>query len=365
MGKSPKKRVVVAMSGGVDSSVAAALLIKQGYDVVGMMLRLWSEPGSQDSNRCCTPEAMGLARKVASRLGIPFYAVDVREEFHNIIVEGFIEAYRSGITPNPCLSCNRQIRFGFLLDQAKSIGADYLATGHYARIHSDPDGIHHLMRSQDPEKDQSYVLHVLDQVQLQHALFPLGSFHKNEVRRLAADFQLPVATRRDSQDLCFLAGDDYRNFLHRNAPRIFKPGEIKNIRGETIGNHTGLANYTVGQRKGLGIPSLVPLYVISKDAAANTIVVDEKTKLGQDFCSVGEVNWITGQVPVKPIQAQIKIRYKAKETPGMVEPEGTGNVSIRFDSQLRDITPGQAAVFYDGDEVLGGGIILSTREDNR
>jgi tRNA-uridine 2-sulfurtransferase len=358
-----KKRVVVAMSGGVDSSVAAALLRSQGYDVVGMMLRLWSEPGAQDSNRCCTPEAMGLARKVAGRLGIPFYAVDVQERFFDLIVDKFIQGYDAGITPNPCLTCNRHVRFGLLLEQARSIGADYLATGHYAVVRKDEEGTCHLHRSTDIAKDQSYVLHVLTQDQLRHALFPLGNLKKSEVRQLAGEYGLPVAERRDSQDLCFLAGDDYRNFLNRNAPHVFQPGEIHDHCGKVIGNHNGLANYTIGQRKGLGISSPVPLYVTSKNAATNTLVVGDLSELGNNFCVAEDVNWVRGCAPERPFSAFIKIRYRAKEAAGNVLPDGTNRVTIKFDEDLRDITPGQAAVFYVEDEVLGGGVIASAGED--
>jgi tRNA-specific 2-thiouridylase len=358
------KRVVVALSGGVDSSVAVALLLEQGYEVVGMMLRLWSEPGSQDSNRCCTPQAMGMARKVAQRLGIPFFAIDVQEKFHNLIVENFIDGYGAGITPNPCLKCNRQVRFGLLLDQALAIGADFLATGHYAEVRNDESGVRHLFRSTDREKDQSYVLHVLDQDQLRHALFPVGLLTKTRVRQIAAAYGLPVAERRDSQDLCFLAGGDYRNFLHRNAPQIFQPGEILDQDGKIIGSHSGLANYTVGQRKGLGISSPMPLYVTSKNAVTNTLVVGELDDLGQSFCVAEDVNWISGKVPPEPFMASIKIRYRAKDAIGTVFPVGSHAVRIHFDASLRDITPGQAAVFYVDDEVLGGGIIKTTGKDN-
>lgn len=352
------------MSGGVDSSVAAHLLKEQGHDVIGMMLRLWSEPGTQDSNRCCTPEAMGLARKVANHLGIPFYAIDVQRKFYDLIVESFIEGYRAGITPNPCLMCNRQVRFGLLLDQAKAIGADYLVTGHYARIQEDDEGVFHLYRSVDREKDQSYVLHVLNQDQLKQALFPLGSLTKVKVRQIATDTGLPVADRRDSQDLCFLAGDNYRNFLRRISPEIFEPGLIHNQDGTKIGLHNGLADYTIGQRKGLGIPSSIPLYVTAKNAATNTLIVGPLEELGQNRCTLENVSWISGKDPMGPFKATVKVRYRAKEVSGMVIPLEGQQATIHFDTLLRDITPGQAAVFFVGDEVVGGGLIQTTGKDD-
>ena len=257
-----KTKVVVAMSGGVDSSVAAALLKQQGYDVTGMMLRLWSEPGKEESNRCCTPDAMAQARRVAGLLDIPFYVIDAKDVFKETVVQYFLDGYARGETPNPCLLCNRQIRWTFLLNHALALGADFMATGHYVRL-QESDGRFQLLRAVDHSKDQSYVLHVLKQEQLAHALFPVGEFPKPEIRRIAADFGLPTASRADSQDLCFLAGEDYRNFLQRNAAEMLKPGAIVTAQGQVIGQHNGLANYTIGQRKGLGVASPVPLYVFT------------------------------------------------------------------------------------------------------
>src|SRR5689334_6243638 len=218
-------KVVVAMSGGVDSSVTAALLKEQGYDVVGMMMRLWSEPGKEDSNRCCTPDSMGQARRVAAKLDIPFYVVDAKDVFQNTVVQYFLDGYARGETPNPCLICNRQIRWTFLLDHALALGADFMATGHYVRIRK-AEGSAQLLRAVDRNKDQSYVLHVLTQDKLQHALFPVGDYTKPEIRQIAEKYGLPTASRKDSQDLCFLAGEDYRNFLKRNAAAMLVPGTI-------------------------------------------------------------------------------------------------------------------------------------------
>lgn len=352
-------KVVVAMSGGVDSSVAAALLKQQGYDVIGMMLRLWSEPGKEDSNRCCTPDSMAMARRVAARLDIPFYVVDAKDVFRETVVQYFLDGYAAGVTPNPCLLCNRQIRWTFLLDHALALGADFMATGHYARQRTTENGQHELLKAIDPSKDQSYVLHVLNQEKLGRARFPVGEHPKPEIRNIAESLGLPVYKRPDSQDLCFLAGEDYRNFIQRNAAEMLEAGAIVTRDGEKLGQHTGLANYTIGQRKGLGLSSPVPLYVLGKDAATNTLIVGEVDQLGSQELIAEEVNWLSGQAPDKPFRAEIKIRYTAREAWAQIIPlEGGRQARVRFDAPQRDVTPGQAAVIYDGDLVLGGGIIV-------
>ena len=358
-------KVVIAMSGGVDSSVAAALLKQQGYEVIGMMLRLWSEPGREDSNRCCTPDSMAQARRVAAKLDIPFYVVDAKNVFRETVVQYFLDGYARGETPNPCLLCNRQIRWTFLLDHALALGAEYMATGHYARTQKAESGTQKmeggkikLMRAVDDAKDQSYVLHVLTQEKLQRALFPVGEYPKPEIRRIAESFGLPTASRADSQDLCFLAGEDYRNFLQRNAPQLNQPGEIVATDGKVLGQHNGLANYTIGQRKGLNLSSPVPLYVITKYAIRNTLVVGTADQLGFPELTARDVNWIGGDAPSAPFRAQVKIRYTARAVPAEVTPlEGGSRAKVRFDAPARDVTAGQAAVFYVNEEVLGGGII--------
>jgi tRNA-uridine 2-sulfurtransferase len=352
-----RQKVVVAMSGGVDSSVAAALLKEQGYDVTGMMLRLWSEPGKEDSNRCCTPDSMAQARRVAGILDIPFYVVDAKDVFRETVVQYFLDGYARGETPNPCLVCNRQIRWTFLLNHALALGADFMATGHYVRRRTMDDGRVELLRAVDHLKDQSYVLHVLTQDKLKHALFPVGEYPKSEIRALAEKFGLPTASRKDSQDLCFLAGEDYRNFLQRNAPEILQPGDIETPDGQVIGQHTGLANYTIGQRKGLGIASPVPLYVITKHASRNTLIVGTQGQLGVTELTAHDVNWVGGEAPREPFRADVKIRYTAKEVPAEVMPGEGNQARVKFDAPVRDATKGQAAVFYRGEVMLGGGII--------
>ena len=353
------KKVVVAMSGGVDSSVAAALLKEQGYEVIGMMLRLWSEPGKEDSNRCCTPDSMAQARRVAAKLNIPFYVINAKNVFRDTVVQYFLDGYARGETPNPCLICNRQIRWTFLLDHALALGADFMATGHYVRIRKDEQGKSELLRAVDHSKDQSYVLHVLNQEKLKHALFPVGDHTKTDIRLIAEKHGLPTASRKDSQDLCFLAGDDYRNFLQRNAPEMLNEGEIVTLGGRVLGHHNGLANYTIGQRKGLGVASPVPLYVITKQAGRNTLVVGTLEELGSRELTARDVNWVSGEVPHESFRAEVKIRYTAKEASAEVTPMNNGQqAKVRFDEPQRDITAGQAAVFYEREVMIGGGIIV-------
>jgi tRNA-specific 2-thiouridylase len=347
------------MSGGVDSSVAAALLVEQGYDVVGLMMRLWSEPGQEAVyNKCCTPEAMANARYIANMLGIPFYTIDTKEVFKEKIVDFFIDGYASGVTPNPCLECNRHIRWEFLLNKALSLGATHLATGHYARVRRLDDGNFQLLKAIDEKKDQAYVLSVMGQEQLRHALFPVGDYTKPQIRELARRFNLPVAERADSQDLCFLADNDYRRFLSEHAPQVVQPGPILNRAGEVLGQHLGLAFYTIGQRKGIGLAAPEALYVLGTDPARNALIVGPLRELGGKTMRVGRINWVSGLAPAGPFEAMVKIRYKAAERRATVTPLDATRAGVAFEAPVRDITPGQGAVFFDGEVVLGGGIIL-------
>lgn len=359
------KRVVVAMSGGVDSSVAAALLVEQGYEVIGMMMRLWSEPGSGArglANRCCTPDQMADAGRVADRLDIPFYVIDVQDHFRQTIVQFFIDEHARGRTPNPCIECNRQIRFTYLLKRAMALDADYLATGHYARVRRASAG-YQLLKSVDKTKDQSYVLHVLGQQHLAHVLFPVGEYTKEEVRDLARKFDLPVAAKRESQDLCFLSDGDYRRFLTEYNPQTSQPGPILDQAGQELGQHEGLSFYTIGQRKGLGISAPHPLYVLRKDVGRNALVVGTRSEVHQPDLWAREVNWIAGSPPGRPIQAQVKIRYKARPVAATVTASENDYAQVCFDDPVFGITAGQGAVFYDDDICLGGGIIADGPSD--
>lgn len=350
-------KVAVAMSGGVDSSVAAAVLADQGYDVFGMMLRLWSEPGSEDANRCCTPDAMARAKQIAAQLGIPFYVIDAKEVFQETVVQYFLDGYTSGMTPNPCLECNRHIRWEYLLNRALALGADYMATGHYARVERENNQPVRLLRGVDSRKDQSYVLAALDQQQLQRAVFPIGALTKPQVRELAEQFKIPAARIKDSQDLCFLAGTDYRSFLLRHAPESGSPGKILTTAGEELGTHNGLPFYTIGQRKGLGIAHPEPLYVLEKDLESNTLIVGTREDMGKSRLVAGPVNWVSGSAIPVPFEAEIKIRYTAHFEPGTITPRPDDTIEVKFDRLLSDITPGQAAVGYIEDQAVLSGII--------
>ncbi len=352
-----RQRIVVAMSGGVDSSVAAALLVEAGHDVTGMMLRLWSPPETVTENRCCTPNDVALARRVAGQLGIPFYVLDARDIFYREVVQAFIEGYRSGQTPNPCVGCNHLIRWGFLLEQARQTGAAFLATGHYARVRRVDRGQVTLLRGKDLGKDQSYILSVLTQTQMAQTWLPLGDYKKSDVRALAKRFGLSVAEKAESQDLCFLGNQDYRDFLVRYSPDLAKPGLIVNQSGEVLGEHRGLAFYTIGQRKGLGVAASEPLYVIEKAVTDNMLIVGSAQSLGRTVMEIAGFNWISGSPPAGFFRAEVKIRYKASPAWATVTLMDSEKSRVQFDYPQRDITPGQRAVFYQDELVLGGGTI--------
>ncbi len=358
----PKPRVVVAMSGGVDSSVAAAMLVEQGYDVHGMMLSLWSEPGGAD-NQCCTLGAVDDARAIAGMLGVPFHLLDYTARFKHTIVDAFVEAYSAGLTPNPCLTCNRIIRFEMMFNEARALGANYLVTGHYARVRQNETGEWELWRGIDPTKDQSYVLHSLNQHTLPHVFFPLGDYTKIEVRDMAKKYNLPVFDKPDSQDLCFVGEGGYRGFLTRHAPETMIAGDIVDTRGEVLGQHSGLPNYTIGQRKGLGIYRPEPRFVIRIDRAKNQLVVGTRDELGRAELTAHSVTYVSGKPPTEPIRVQAKVRYKSHATPATITPLGDNRLHAKFDTPLPDITPGQGFVFYNGDKVLGGGTIEITNDE--
>ncbi len=352
---SDKPKIAVAMSGGVDSSVAAAILAGQGVEVFGLMMRLWSQ-GPKYVNRCCSPADMSRARSVAAQLDIPFYALDAQDRFKQQVVDFFAEGYRLGLTPNPCIECNRHIRWGFLLQHALAMGATHLATGHYARVR-EQDGAFQLLRAVDSTKDQSYVLSVMGQDELAHATFPLGDYTKAQVRELARALHLSVADRPESQDLCFIGGGDYREFLHVQGVRLPPPGPIVDESGSQVGQHQGLAGYTIGQRKGIGVAADHPLYVLAKDLAGNRLVVGPRQALGRHSFIVDRVNWIAGAAPRAEFAAGVQVRYKARQVQALITPTSASAAKVYMAEPLPDVTPGQSAVFYDGELCLGGGVI--------
>ncbi len=360
--------VVVAMSGGVDSSVAASLLTEQGYRCIGVMMRLWAEvaSGEGSGNKCCDEESVNDARRVADQLGMPFYLINVEQPFKEKVVDLFIDGYSDGLTPNPCLACNRHIRFDYLLNYARRLGADYLATGHYARLRRQGDGSVHLLRGVDAHKDQSYVLSVLGQSELNDLLFPVGDLAKDEVRRIAAARGLPIHSKHDSMDLCFVVDDDYRRFLNDWAPDAMNAGEIVNVDGKVVGRHNGLPNYTVGQRRGLGLSgAAAPMYVVEMDASRNQLVVGPAEALGRTELLATGVSWTLDRAVDAGSRVQCQIRYSGHALDCTVHPQQDGSVRVVFDAPARGVSPGQGAVFYDGPHCLGGGLIARPEAGRR
>ena len=351
----PRKRVAVAMSGGVDSSLAAALLKDAGYEVIGITMQIWPEqaPGWDRFDGCCGLGAVEDAKSVAYKLGIPHYVMNFRDIFAQRVIADFCQEYSLGRTPNPCIRCNQYIKFDALLQRVKKLDADFLATGHYARIEQSSNG-YRLLKAIDLTKDQSYFLYTLGQRELQHLLLPLGTFRKVEVRRLAAEMGLPTATRRDSQDVCFIPDNDYRSFIARHIP--LNPGDIVDTEGRVLGRHDGLARYTVGQRQGLGLTSKNRLYVLRLDTASNRLVVGTKDQLLSNTLLASKLSWVSGEAPEELSSITAKIRYKSPEVAAKLCLRH-GVAEVNFHQPQRAITPGQAIVFYQGDAVLGGGII--------
>ena len=349
------------MSGGVDSSVTAALMVEAGYDVIAITMRLGMHDTIEiesDKPSCCSLEGVEDARRVATQLGIPFYAVNYEERFRQSIVDYFADEYVSGRTPSPCVICNQDLKFGKLLELATQLEVDYVATGHYARIEHDPEtGRYTLRKGIDSRKDQSYFLFSLTQAQLRRALMPLGGYEKDEVREVARKYQLRTAEKPESQELCFIADDNYKRFLKDRIPENIQEGDIVDQEGRVLGEHQGIPFYTVGQRKGLGISAETPLYVTELKVCDNTIVVGKNEDLLADTMQVEEVNLITMDKLTDPIQAEVKIRYKDTGAPATIRPLSDTEVEVKFDQPRRAVTPGQAAVFYDGDTVVGGGWI--------
>ena len=345
--------ILVAMSGGVDSSVAALLLHEEGYKVAGGMMRLWAEEGGPP-NRCCSPEAEESARELCERLGVPFHVFDFEAEFKCDVVDYFVSEYARGRTPNPCLACNRHIKFGLLLEKATALGAHYLATGHYARV-SRANGEYQLLRGIDRSKDQSYVLFMLGQRELARVLFPLGQHRKEWVQDLAQERDLPAADREESQEVCFTMGD-YRRFLLQRPEVELKPGPILDEGGRVLGEHKGLPAYTIGQRGGLGITSTRPVYVLEIDTDHNALVVGPRQSLARTALTASQVRFVSGRGPLEPTEVQAKIRYRAPAAKATLTARGE-EAHVLFNRPQLAITPGQAVVFYDEEVVLGGGII--------
>ncbi len=359
--------MLAAMSGGVDSSVAAALLLKQGYDLIGITMNLYCSKSSSDRG-CCSADAAKDAKKVADILGFPHYTVNFKEDFENLVIDNFIEEYKNGRTPNPCIRCNQFIKFDLLLKKAKELGAEYVATGHYARIISPlPLGEGNkrgegfkLLKGLDPIKDQSYVLYTLTQDILAHTLFPLGELTKKEVRDIARKLKLPVAEKKESQEICFIEDDDYGRFLKEKIPEAAKPGPIIDLMGKEVGRHNGIIFYTIGQRSGIGAHA-AKKYVVGIDPEKNAVIIGNDPDLFKDELTAGPVNMISGIFFTTPVEVKAKVRYNSIESAAELFPMDREKVRLKFNQPQRAITPGQSVVFYLGNEVLGGGIIEACR----
>ena len=353
-------RIVVAMSGGVDSSVAAALLKAQGHDVVGVSMQLYDQrDGSEAFGTCCTIDDLHDARRVAAAIGIPHYILNLERQFEETVVRNFVGEYAAGRTPLPCAHCNSDLKFSTLLDRATGFDASVVATGHYARVEQRPDGRWILRRGTDPSKDQSYFLFSLTQPQLAQAMFPVGALQKSEVRATALSLGLTVADKPDSQEICFVPSGDYAAFVERRAPGVVEAGPIVDAEGHQLGSHGGIHRFTVGQRKGLGISAPAPLYVLRLEPASGTVVVGERAALDRGTLTAAGVNWVCMPAPQEwtPVTAQIRHHHTAAS--GRVRALDGGRAELVFDEPQSAITPGQAVVFYDGDVVVGGGWIES------
>lgn len=347
------------MSGGVDSSLAAALLVEQGYEVIGVTMQIWSpEREDEDHGGCCSLSAVDDARRVANTLGIPYYVMNFRELFSRTVIDYFCDEYRQGRTPNPCIACNRFVKFEALLTKARAMGADFIATGHYSRIEFDQNlGRYLLLRAKDLTKDQSYALYTFTQDQLAHTLLPLGEYTKVQTREMARERGLTVANKPDSQEICFVPDDDYGAFLQERFGEEIKPGPFITTKGEIVGKHKGLPLYTIGQRKGLGIALGEPAYVVALDPKRNAVILGSNEEVFGQGLLARDVNFIKMDELPGQVEVEAKIRYSAKAATAEISPGDEGRVVVRFRQPQRAITPGQAVVFYQGDIVLGGGII--------
>jgi tRNA-specific 2-thiouridylase len=362
-----KKKVLVAMSGGVDSSVAAALLKERGFEVIGITMDIFDIPmefcREENLSSCCGRGAKADAVRVAAHLDISHYVIDLKKSFRDMVIADFYEGYKKGRTPNPCIRCNRFIKFDALWRKTKNFGVDFLATGHHARIIQDEkSGRYLLLKGKDEEKDQSYFLYTLTQEQLARTLLPIGDFTKRDVRKMAQQFRLSVHQRHESQEICFIPDNDYIRFLKQLIPEAFRAGPIVDADSRVLGRHKGVLHFTIGQRRGLGISASHPLYVLEIRAGEDKIIVGTNDKLYKKEVNISHVNLIRTEKLISPLSVQAKIRYKHREAKAILTPLKKDRVRLDFKKPQRAVTPGQSAVFYDGDAVIGGGIIESARE---
>ncbi|HVU07898.1 MAG TPA: tRNA 2-thiouridine(34) synthase MnmA [Verrucomicrobiae bacterium] len=357
MNSQKRQRVVCGMSGGVDSSATAALLLEQGYDVIGITLKLWPQDCvNRAEDKCCGPQAVTDARSVCDKLDIPYYLIDEAADFQKHVIQYFADEYKAGRTPNPCVMCNQNLKFGRLIDRADQLGADFIATGHFARI--EKNGSRHLLkRGRDLRKDQSYFLFSLRQDQLARAIFPLGEKTKSDTREVARHCHLKTADKEESMEICFVPDNNYGRFLQQANLVQKHRGEIVDARGQILGHHDGIEFYTIGQRKGLGITTPKPVYVVELDAENNRVVVGDEAMLDRDEFVATNCNWIPFDKLAEPIQVTAKIRYNHPGAPATISPFDGNRVKVKLHSPARAITPGQAAVFYQDDLVVGGGWI--------
>ena len=356
------ERALVAMSGGVDSSVAALLMGREGFDCIGVTMKLWSGQTGPESRTCCTVDDAADARSVAVKLGMPYYVFNMQEEFSRQVIGAFVAAYEAGDTPNPCIDCNRTMKFGLLRQKGAQLGCDIVATGHYARVQRDGSGRWLLKKAAGPQKDQSYVLYMLTQADLAHTRFPLGTMTKEQVRALAEENGLLNAHKRDSQDICFVPDGDYAAFIRRTTGKDYPAGDFVDENGKVLGRHKGLIGYTIGQRRGLGVAADRPLYVCAKRPADNTLVLGGNERLFSRRLRARDINLIPCDRLDRPLRCRAKVRYSQTEQPATVTQTGENELEVVFDEPQRAITTGQAVVLYDGDLVLGGGRISQTEE---
>lgn len=356
-----KKSVMLGMSGGVDSSVAAAVLLEQGYDVIGATMQIWpdmDEERQKTEGGCCSLSAVDDARRVANRLGIPYYVLNFKDVFEQKVISYFKDEYLKGRTPNPCIACNRYVKFDAMLRKAASMGIDYVATGHYAIVEYDEMRKRYLLKkSATDKKDQTYALYNLTQYQLERTLMPIGSYTKERVREIAREIGLTVANKPDSQEICFVEDNDYGRFISENTDHKIVPGDFVDTKGKVLGRHKGIVHYTIGQRKGLGITLGKPAFVIDIDVEKNRVVLGDDTEVFNNSLTAGDINFISIDELQDSMRVKAKIRYSAKEADALISPLEDNRVKVVFDSPQRAITPGQSVVFYDGDVVVGGGVI--------